>query len=348
MRKPTHSEWVNWNELIARAPGGHSFWQLSQFADHKLPEWRPRPIIHETSTGTVPVLYLVRRIPGHGEYWYAPMGPSVRDAQQFREVCEELRRESQAFAITMEPLVPVESAEESADIIASIPGLREIDDIQPDSHTVLIDLEPSEDELLASFKQRTRRAIRKAEKNGAVVEHIDDESAFEPFWTLYEAMAERAEIRGVRPREYFESRWRLWLDAGMGHFVLAKPNAEMDYAAGAFLWKDDAFAAYKDGGSLRIPEANGLQYLVQWEALRWAKAHGATRYDMVGMPPSWELENKDHFMHGLVQFKTGFGEVSDRLGGVQLVLKPRSNALFEKGMRRAINLIGRRNGSVFY
>ena len=348
MRKPTRSEWVNWNDLIAGAPGGHSFWQLTEFADHKLPEWRPRPIIHDTSAGPVAVLYLVRRIPLHGEFWYAPMGPCVREAQHLREICDELRRESGAFTVVLEPLVDVSSAEDEARIVASIPGLRKIDDIQPDAHTVVLNLEQSEEELLASFKQRTRRSIRKAEKNGAIIEHIDDESAFEPFWKLYEAMAQRADLLGVRPREYYESRWRLWLAAGKGHFVLAKPNADMDYAAGAFLWHDKQFVAYKDGGSLRIPEANGLQYLVQWEAIRWAKAHDATQYDLVGMPPSWELDDPNHFMHGLVQFKTGFGNVIDRLGAVQLDLRPRSTYFFERGTRRAISLVERRRGATFF
>ena len=45
-------------------------------------------------------------------------------------------------------------------------------------------------------------------------------------------------------------------------------------------------------------------YLVQWTAIKDAKAFGSKIYDFYGMPPT---DDENHPMHGLYLFKTGFG-----------------------------------------
>ena len=45
-------------------------------------------------------------------------------------------------------------------------------------------------------------------------------------------------------------------------------------------------------------------YLLQWTAIKDAKAYGSQYYDMYGMPPT---DDENHPMHGLYLFKTGFG-----------------------------------------
>jgi lipid II:glycine glycyltransferase (peptidoglycan interpeptide bridge formation enzyme) len=54
-------------------------------------------------------------------------------------------------------------------------------------------------------------------------------------------------------------------------------------------------------------------YLLQWEAIRWAKAQGARQYDLYGIPdlPEAELESKfiqrSDGLWGVYRFKRGFG-----------------------------------------
>lgn len=45
-------------------------------------------------------------------------------------------------------------------------------------------------------------------------------------------------------------------------------------------------------------------FLLQWTAMKDAKNYGSKYYDMYGMPPT---DDPNHPMHGLYQFKTGFG-----------------------------------------
>jgi lipid II:glycine glycyltransferase (peptidoglycan interpeptide bridge formation enzyme) len=64
-------------------------------------------------------------------------------------------------------------------------------------------------------------------------------------------------------------------------------------------------------------------YLLQWEAMKWAKEEGAEIYDMVAVPPKAELENPSHMQHGLYQFKRGFNEeVTEFVGCWDLPVHP--------------------------
>ena len=45
-------------------------------------------------------------------------------------------------------------------------------------------------------------------------------------------------------------------------------------------------------------------YLLQWEAIRWAKQQGATHYDFWGIP---ETDDEQEAMAGVYRFKSGWG-----------------------------------------
>lgn len=325
VREASAQEMASWDDLAWGNPGGPELYQLRMYADIKAPVWRARYLVHEhPELGHAPVyaLYLYRKVPPFGELWYCPMGPRVVDAEHARACFEDLRATAigKAFAVVVEPSVPASGPQDREDLIASVPGMRSMPDLQQGQHTVLIDLRPDEEEILASFRQRARRSIRKSEE--AVIEHRTDDEAFEIMWHLYAETMERAGVE-YRAADYHQGLWRRYIDAGLGHFVLARPSADAAHEAGAFIIHRDGLGYYKDGGSLRTRTSGGLQYRVQWEAMRWCKEHGASTYDMYGAPPSWLADDTEHKLHPLVQFKTAFAPIVDQVGTMQLVLKPR-------------------------
>lgn len=327
MRAATSEEVARWDDLIAANPGGASMWQFGDFAALKAPEWSPERVVHDIPGGPVYVTYLRRRVPVFGVIWYAPAGPRVASTEQFEAVCDDLRRHSPAFVVVTEPPLPATSAGDAAALASQIPGLQRINDIQFDAHTVVVDLTRSEEELLASFKQRVRRYIRK--NADATITHVTDSSGVDMMWSLYEQTARRAGAH-IRTRDYFERFWRRYLADGQGHFVFGTPAGDPEPTAAAFILHAGAIAMYKDGGSTREKDTNGLQYRVQWEAMRWAKEHGATSYDMYGTPPSWQADDPQHHLHGLVQFKTGFAPIVDRVGAFAMCRNPRIYAAWER------------------
>lgn len=62
-------------------------------------------------------------------------------------------------------------------------------------------------------------------------------------------------------------------------------------------------------------------YLLQWEAIRWAKAHGCTEYDLWGVPDVDEGKLETYFsersdgLWGVYRFKRGFGGELRRAAG---------------------------------
>jgi peptidoglycan pentaglycine glycine transferase (the first glycine) len=74
---------------------------------------------------------------------------------------------------------------------------------------------------------------------------------------------------------------------------------------------------YRYGGSSTIHRAHGAAFVIQFEAMRWARNHGSKRYELWGIPaqetpPSAEgtehvSGSKSDDWRGLHKFKTGFG-----------------------------------------
>ncbi|MFB9731508.1 lipid II:glycine glycyltransferase FemX [Ornithinimicrobium kibberense] len=347
LRHATAQETADWDELVRASPGGMDLMQLPPYATIKAGAWaRHHLMVHEhPGRPAVPALYLVKKVPPFGELWYAPMGPRVTEPEHVRAVCEDLRTVG-AFAVILEPPVPADGPRARSELVADVPGLEEFLDLQQGHHTVLLDLRPTEDELLASFRQRARRSIRKSAD--AVIEHRTDDAAIEAFWQLYAPTVERAGFP-LRPKDYYVTAWRLYRDLGQGHVVLARSSADVaEPEAAAFIWKHGHLGYYRDGGSVRTPSANGLQYRVQWESIRWCKEHGATTYDLYGAPPSWQADDPDHQLHGLVQFKTAFGPITDTVGTTRLVLDRRRTAAWDRFGRRVYARLTRARNPLFY
>lgn len=61
-------------------------------------------------------------------------------------------------------------------------------------------------------------------------------------------------------------------------------------------------------------------YVLQWEAMRWAKSQGASSYDLWGIPAT---DAEDEAMAGVYRFKGGWGgRVVQFLGGYEQVYRP--------------------------
>jgi len=70
-------------------------------------------------------------------------------------------------------------------------------------------------------------------------------------------------------------------------------------------------------------------YLLQWEAIRWAKSKGCKIYDLWGVPDHTETLLEQRFMDrseglwGVYRFKRGFGgEVRRTIGAYDRVYRP--------------------------
>jgi len=167
-------------------------------------------------------------------------------------------------------------------------------------NTVVNDLTPDEETLLAAMKPKWRYNIRLAERRGVVVRGstADDLPAF------YAMYAETGGRDGflVRPYAYYRTIWARFLADDLGHLLLAEVEGRP--VAGIFLFRFGPTAWYFYGASTDQSRELMPNHALQWAAMRWAKSVGCTRYDWWGAPGV--LAESDP-LWGVYRFKQGFG-----------------------------------------
>jgi lipid II:glycine glycyltransferase (peptidoglycan interpeptide bridge formation enzyme) len=195
------------------------------------------------------------------------------------------------------------------------PGLRKArDDIQPPA-TVLVDLQPSEDGILAAMKPKTRYNVKLAEKRGVTVE-TGASAEMEKWYGLYRQTSARDRI-AIHARSYYEGLFTTAADrkitggaAPEVKLLLARHDGELLAGNIVLFWNKSA--VYLTGASSGEKRNLMPTYALQWAAMRMAKAAGCETYDLYGCPPA---ADESHPMFGLYQFKTGFSPaVTERWG----------------------------------
>ncbi len=167
-------------------------------------------------------------------------------------------------------------------------------------NTFWIDLEPSEEELLAAMKQKTRYNIRLAQKKGVQIRA----AGLQDLERIYRMYAETGSRDGfiIRPKEYYLYLWETFMKAGMATPLLAEIEGEA--LAGLFLFHFGNRAWYIYGMSSNLHREKMPNYLLQWEAMRFSKARGCKVYDLWGAPDNFIESDR---LWGVYKFKEGLG-----------------------------------------
>lgn len=203
--------------------------------------------------------------------------------------------------------VELDTLEPSPPMAAALPGFRcSPHSIQP-RRTLIVDLQGEEQELLGRMKQKTRYNVRLALKRGVIVRPSSDVGLF------YRMMRETGERErfGVHSLDYYQKAYDLFHPRGECELLVAEFEqvplaALMVFAHGARAW-------YFYGASLDAHREFMPTYLLQWEAMRWARAQGCTQYDLWGVPDTDEETLESQFtgrsdgLWGVYRFKRGFG-----------------------------------------
>lgn len=182
-------------------------------------------------------------------------------------------------------------------------------------NTVLIDLTPTDDEMLARMKQKTRYNIRLAEKKGVTLRVGTQEDLS----MLYKMYAETSVRDGfvIRDEGYYQTVWNLFMTGNPSQSsnspittdhlpftepLIAEVNSEPVAAIFVFYFAKRAYYVY--GMSRDLHRDKMPTYLLQWEAMQRAKARGCTVYDLWGAPDVFDETDP---MWGVYRFKEGLG-----------------------------------------
>lgn len=185
-------------------------------------------------------------------------------------------------------------------------------------YTCAIELLPSEEEILASFRRTTRYEIRKAQKTGIRVQAGNELRQLEIFFDLYSQMWSRKTGHVPHDFSFFEQ---------LREDIMIFNAFTLDGVpiVSAVILEDGLVARYHWGAS--APDTQGASQLVQYEAMLWAKQKGLQFYDMGGIPQEPSLK-------GIKIFKEGFrGEEIKLFKPYILILKPTLDISLRIGRR---------------
>jgi lipid II:glycine glycyltransferase (peptidoglycan interpeptide bridge formation enzyme) len=217
---------------------------------------------------------------------------------------DQLCRQHRAVFIKVEPDTWEDEENRTALYTAGFrPGAY---NIQP-RRTLVLDITGDEEDILARMKQKTRYNIRLAERKGVRVSVTED---VETFSSLMQVTGER-DAFGVHTRAYYQRAFQLFNPPGMCALFLA--DYQDQPLAGLMAFAHGKRAWYFYGASDNQYRNLMPTYLVQWGAIRWARAHGCATYDLWGVPDQNEEDLEARFsdctdgLWGVYRFKRGFG-----------------------------------------
>lgn len=322
----TNLDAASWNAALRTLPCAHVLqtWEWGEFK-RVTTGWQPQRLAFERDGQIVALASVGVRRAGPARVLYAPKGPALdyADAELTAAVLDHLQRLARkqgAIWLKIDPDViagtgvPGESDEApDATGTAVMAALRargwrfSADQVQF-RNTITVDLTQPEDALLAAMGQSTRRKIRTAQKEGVVI-RAGGPADLDTLYALYRTTGERDGFL-IRPPGYYEQAWRSFMQAGLAHPLLAEVDGRA--IAAVILFHFGRTCWYFYGASANEARDKQPNYLLQWEALRWAQARGYAVYDFWGAP---DVFSEDDRMWGVYQFKRGFhGTVTRHIG----------------------------------
>jgi peptidoglycan pentaglycine glycine transferase (the first glycine) len=322
------SSLADWDAFLARSPEAHLL-QTSAWGQLKDSfGWSA----HRLLSGDAGGLMIARRLAPGMRIGYVPMGPVGAWVPDLIPSLLSVARGMRCFALKLEPDAPDGSP--LADQLRTLGFVPSLHAVQP-RRSLIVDLTPTEDAILARMHQKTRYNIRLAERKEVRVRPWDDLPAF---GAMMQTTAARDQF-GVHAPAYYARAYALFHPLQECELLVAefegRPLAAlMVFAHGPRAWY--LYGASTDDERNRMPT-----YLLQWEAMRWARRRGCQSYDLWGVPDAEretleaQFETRGDGLWGIYRFKRGFGgELVRSIGAWDYVLQPLVYRLYRAVLAR--------------
>ena len=289
---------MNWARTLSKYPEGNFL---------QSPEWeRTNQII---GTKTIVESFekeghalMIVRDAKRGRYLEIPCGPLIdwHDIKMLYDVFDSIRRiakENHCVFVRIRPQLL--RTPENMDILKRL-RLRKSPMHLAAEHTVILDLEKTEDELLANMRRQTRYEVRRAAKLGITVEKSCSEEIFREFHEVQMQTAHRQHFIPPSLETLLAEHEAFGEDAII---YVAKTDKGEPIAYGLVI-NNGPEAAYYEAASTELNRNLPGAYALIWRAMRDLKAKGIKRFNLWGIAPP---NQPNHRYAGVTTFKTGFG-----------------------------------------
>ena len=245
---------------------------------------------------------------------YIPKGPLVdwddeKTTSLLLTAARQAAQRRRAFCLKLEPDLPDDS---NLSTRLELCGLRSSPQIIQPRSTIIIELDCEEKEILARAKPKTRYNINLAARKGVIV-RAGTAADLPAFHRLLAETARRNAFT-VHDAQYYSAAYDLFISSEHGRLLLATYHDAVLAGIMVFVFGQKAWYMY--GASSNEHRNRMPNYILQWEAIRWARDMGCLTYDLWGIPDEAgkHLERyaepatkRRDGLWGVYRFKRGFG-----------------------------------------
>lgn len=237
-----------------------------------------------------------------GRYLEIPCGPLIDWGDQklvkkvFVKITEIARNEKCVF-VRIRP--QLEANEKNLKMLEKL-GFKKSPMHLAAEHTVMIDLNKTEDELLANMRRQTRYEVRRADKLGIKITRGNDKAIFEEFHAVQAETAKRQNFIPPNMKTLYAEK-EAFSDNIMIYRAIDSENRAVAYG---LMIKNGKEADYYEAASTELNRKLPGAYAIIWQAMKDFKAEGYERFNLWGIAPAGQ---PNHRYAGVTTFKTGFG-----------------------------------------
>lgn len=249
----------------------------------------------------------------YGAYVYVPYGPFAKNKKALEAAKEDLIKKAKqvgAYVVLVEPTPPI--TRKIASEVFKNKGVH-----RQAHRTILIDLNQSEDEIIAGMAKTRRKQHRNYGSKGLVIEKNNNLETLDKF---YELLTISSKEKGfyVRDFEFFKSMYEILVPSGNASLFTAKRDGNTEVVA--LIYDDEDRRYYAHVG--RDLSDNSLQAsapLISYMIID-AKRSGKKYFDIYGISESDDFTDEKS---GFTVFKKSFGgDIVDYAGAWEIPIKP--------------------------
>lgn len=303
---------MNWAETIKKYPEAN-FLQSPSYG--KMNELLGNKVIVEDFDGKGYAL-MVARTAKRGKYLEIPCGPLTdwQDTKNREEILARIKQIAEQEKCVFVRIRPQLMANPENLAILSNLGLKKSPMHLAAEHTVMIDLNKSEEELLADMRRQTRYEVRRAEKLGIKVITDNSEEMFKEFHKVQADTAKRQNFVPPNLKTLLAEKEAFHENAT----IYVAETAEGKKIAYGLIIHDGEEGDYYEAASTQLNRKMPGAYALLWQAMRDLKKQGRSRFNLWGIAPAGQ---PNHRYAGVTTFKTGFGgEVVEYVPAHDLVI----------------------------
>ena len=305
-----------WDSFVAACPDGGVLQSSAWAAFKRQAGWRSlRLAAGDGSTPVAGAQILLRSLPlSLFSVAYAPRGPLGQwqrgaAADVLWPALHAALRRQRAIFLKIEPnALP---APDLSETLRTLGFTANSGHIQPVA-TFQLDLTPDLEAIRAAQKSKTRYNTGLAGRKGVEI----SEGSTADLSIIYPLLQETSQRDGfpIHTLDYYQAL--LQNMPGVSRLTIARHDG--DLLAAIFVTAFGREAIYLHGASGALKRNLMPTYLIQWEAIQWAKARGCSYYDLWGIPEDATEETqvedgqardqpRDDGLWGVYRFKSGFG-----------------------------------------